>query len=190
MLLLANIIYYLVPIVALLLLIFGLKNKAFYYISSSLWLSIIALVIQYQNSGGEIFGSYFNYTNSLIYSLSLMVLSAAVISIVAHLNAFTTLIKSLLTLAQAFIVLACTIIVANLWINAYFVTNRLAGTPIIQVALMKKPDYCTYKYIFYKMSENGSTGYLCPNFYGLVPKLGYLTKTPDFLATQQSTILR
>ena len=51
---------------------------------------------------------------------------------------------------------------------------------------MDKPDYCGYKYIFYKIDKNGSTDYLCPNYYGLIPKIGHLEDNPEFIARQLS----
>lgn len=186
MLLLAHIIQIGLPIVALILLVWGIIKKAIYYIISALWLSLIALIIHYQNFGGEILGSYFDYTNACIYSLNLIVLASAIISIIAHLSTETGVLKYFATLSQALIVLASVLIISNLWINASFIADKMEGTPIIQVALMKKPSYCNYKYIFYKIAQDGSTDYLCPNYYGLIPKVGHLAVSPDFVATQLS----
>ena len=61
MLLLAGIIHYLLPLAALISLIWGLSKKAIYYIIAALWLSLIALILHYQHSGGAILGSYFDY---------------------------------------------------------------------------------------------------------------------------------
>ena len=186
MLLLAHIIQLGLPIVALILLVWGTAKKAIYYIISALWLSLIALIIHYQISGGAILGSYFNYTNATIYSFNLIVLAGAVIVIIAHISNETGVIKYLATLAQAVVVLGSALMILNLWINAHFITNKMEGTPIIQVTLMKKPDYCHYKYIFYKIAQDGSTDYLCPNYYGLIPKLGHLAVSPDFIVNQLS----
>ena len=56
----------------------------------------------------------------------------------------------------------------------------------MQVALFKKADYCNYKYIFYKVAKDGAVTYLCPNYYGLIPSIGRLDISPDFIATQLS----
>ena len=186
MFLLASIVHYLLPIAALFSLIWGLKKNAIYYVISALWLSFIALVLHYQHSGGLVLGTYFDLTNSLLYTLDLIILATSVICIIEHLSKTSFNVKFIPLVLQLFIALASIIMIFNLGINAYFLTNRLNGTPIIQVALMDKPDYCGYKYIFYKIDKNGSTDYLCPNYYGLIPKIGHLEDNPEFIARQLS----
>ena len=186
MFLLASIIHYLLPIAALFSLIWGLKKTAIYYVISALWLSFIALLLHYQHSGGQVLGTYFDLTNSLLYTLDLIILATSVICIIEHLSKTSLNIKFIPLVLQLFIALASIIMIFNLGINAYFLTDRLNGTPIIQVALMDKPDYCGYKYIFYKIDKNGSTDYLCPNYYGLIPKIGHLEDNPEFIARQLS----
>lgn len=186
MLLLANIIHYLLPLAALLSLIWGLSKKTIYYIISALWLSLIALILHYQHSRGVIFGTYFDYTNTTLYSLSLIILSTSLIYIIEQLANSYAVIKSISLLAQTIIALISLVMIFNLSINAYFIGNRLEGTPIIQVALMQKPSYCDYKYIFYKITKEGSADYLCPDYYGLLPKIGHLDMSPDFITRQLS----
>jgi hypothetical protein len=178
----------LLPIGALIVLLWGLLRKRIYYVISSIWLSLITLIIHYQNAGREILGNYFNYTNTLLCTLSLLVFISAILYASAYFNIKkkTPLVKYLATLMQATIVLACIFLLANLWLNAYFLANRLEGTPIIQVALMKKPSYCNYKYVFYKITVDGSTDYLCPNYFGFIPKMGHLSVSPEFIMMQMS----
>jgi len=186
MLLLASLIHYILAIAALLSLIWGLSKKAIYYVISALWLSLIALILHYQHSGGVILGSYFDFNNTFLYSLDLIVLTTSLIYIIEHLRAFYSAIKYIALVAQLLIALTSLIMIFNLVINAFFLTDRLTGTPIIQVALIKKPSYCNYKYIFYKIAKDGSTDYLCPNYYGFIPKIGHLNVSPDFIASQLS----
>lgn len=181
---LAKVIHCVFPLLALMLLIQGLRKKAIYYIVSSLWLSLIALIIHYQASGGEILGTYFNYPNAAIYSANLVILLASLISIISHLSTNNLVFKYTSSFFQAFITIGGLLVIANLWINAYFIENRMGGTLVMQVALMQKPDYCSYRYIFYKVATDGSLTYLCPNHYGLIPSLGYLSISPDFIANQ------
>lgn len=183
---LAQTIKFIIPLGALVVLLYGIYKRAIYYITAALWLSLISLIIHYQNSGGEILGTYFNYLNAFFYSLNLVILAVSMVFVLAHLNSkneaswgsyLETFIKSL-------IFIACFLMFTNVWMNAFFIENKMKGTPIIQVALINKPVYCDYKYVFFKMAQNGSVYYLCPNYYGLIPKLGYLEKNPDFLETQ------
>jgi len=181
---LAKVIHCIFPLIALMLLIIGIKKNAIYYIISSLWLSLIALVIHYQSSGGQILGSYFNYINSAIYSINLIILFISLIRVISHLSHNSPLFKYTTSFIQSFIVIGSVLVIANLWINAYFIENRMPGTPIMQVALLQNADYCNYRYIFYKVDNNGSVLYLCPNHYGLIPSIGRLEISPDFIATQ------
>lgn len=181
---LGKIILTLFPLIALILLIIGIKRNAVSYIISSLWLSLIALIIHFQFSGNQIFGTYFNYFHAGIYSFNLAVLLIAVISIIFHLSHYGPAFKYTSALITAFLVVGAFIFVSNLWINAYFVADKMEGTPIMQVALFDKPDYCENKYVFYKINTEGLVTYLCPNHYGLFPSIGQLATSPDFVATQ------
>lgn len=183
---LAKVIHCLFPLIALLLLIIGIKRKAIYYVISALWLSIIALVIHFQSSGGEILGSYFNYINAAIYSANLIILFIALVRVIDHLSSDSALFRYVSTFIKSLIVIGSVLLISNLWINAYFIENRMTGTPVMQVALLQKPEYCSYRYIFYKVAADGSVIYLCPNHYGLVPSIGRLEISPDFITTQLS----
>ena len=183
---LAKVIHCLFPLMALVLLIIGVKRKAIYYVISALWLSLIALVIHFQSSGGEILGSYFNYVNAAIYSANLIILFVALIKVIDHLSSDSSLFQYVSTFIKSVIVIGSILLITNLWINAYFIENRMTGTPVMQVALLQKPEYCSYRYIFYKVATDGSVLYLCPNHYGLVPSIGRLEISPDFITTQLS----
>jgi|HubBroStandDraft_6_1064221.scaffolds.fasta_scaffold349967_1 hypothetical protein len=181
---LSKIIHCLFPLIALVFLIIGIKRNIIYHIISALWLSLIALVIHFQSSGGQILGGYFNTTNAAIYTLNLVVLLISLICIISHLGNNNLIFKYLSSLVQSLIVIGCLLVITNLWVNAYFIENRMDGTPIMQVTLLKKADYCSYKYIFYKVTPDGAILYLCPNHYGLLPSIGHLSINPDFIATQ------
>jgi hypothetical protein len=183
---LAKVIHCAFPLIALLLLIIGIRRNAIYYVISSLWLSLIALVIHYQTSGGEILGSYFNYTNAAIYSFNLIVLFVALIRIITHLTGDNSVFKYLSSFIKSLVVIGSVLVLINLWINAWFVENRMQGTPVMQVALIEKPEYCSYHYIFYKVATDGSVIYLCPDHFGLIPSVGRLAISPDFIANQLS----
>lgn len=184
MYILAKVILCLFPIVALVFLTIGIKKNAIYFVISSLWISVIALIIHFQSSGGQILGSYFDYTNSAIYTLNLLILFISLIRVISHLSLDSFIFKYTSSFFKAFLTIGTLIVISNLWINAYFIENRKVGTPIMQVALFKKPDYCNYRYVFYKVAEDGAVAYLCPDHYGLIPSMGQLIVSPDFIATQ------
>ncbi len=186
MYLLSKIVLSIFPIIAVILLIFGITRNAIYYIVSALWLSVISLIIHFQSSGGEILGSYFNYTNAAIYSLNLIILFISLIRILSHLSIDNDAFRYISSFAKAFIVIGSLLLVINLWVNAFFIDNRMPGTPIMQVASFNKYEYCDYKYIFYKVNTDGTVMYLCPNHYGLIPSIGHLAISPDFITSQLS----
>lgn len=186
MLLLANVLHFALPLIALILCSIGLFRNRIYHITSSLWLAFIALAIQYQHANREFLGNYFNYTNTLLFAISLTVFTIAAMYLLAQINRAHSLTKYGITLIQACMVLTSGLVLTNSVINAYFISNKLQGTPIIQAALMKKPSYCNYQYIFYKISASGATHYLCPNYYGLIPKIGVLAIAPDFITMHLS----
>ncbi|MCW8399654.1 type I secretion system protein LssZ [Legionella sp. PATHC038] len=174
------------PLIALVLFIIGIKRNAIYYIISSLWLSLIALLIHFQFSGNQIFGTYFNYFNAGIYSFNFLILLLALLQVISHLSANGPALKYTYAFISSLMVVGALIVISNLWINAFFIENKLEGTPIMQVALFEKPDYCGNKYVFYKIDQDSKVTYLCPNYYGLLPSIGHLATSPDFITTQLS----
>lgn len=172
------------PLISLLLLIIGIKNRYKNYVIFALWINILAIIIHYQLAGGEILGSYFNYFQSFIYSINLLTLLACLTYLILNSDSKTTVFRYLSGLIVAISFIGVGFLLINLWINAWFIEHRMPNTPILQVALFKKLDYCSYRYIFYKVSENGSLGFMCPNYYGLIPSVGVLTTTPEFIQRQ------
>ncbi|ARB91095.1 type I secretion system protein LssZ [Legionella longbeachae] len=185
----AKLIQILFPLIALLLLIIGIKKRAIYYMISALWLSLIAMLIHLQFSGNQIFGTYFNYYNASIYTSNLLILLITLIYVISHLSTGSTL-RYVYSFVNAFLVVIALVSIINLWMNAFFIENKMEGTPIIQVALINKPDYCKSKYVFYKVNIDTSIMYLCPNYYGLIPSLGRLAVSPDFVAAQLPLSIR
>jgi hypothetical protein len=170
------------PLAAALLLTIGIRRNLLSCIISALWLALITLIIHYNAAGREVLGSYFNYQNALIYTINLILFIISFLKIISHLTIYYSIVKLMIGLLQGAIIVVCLFILANLWINAYFISsNQMINTPIVQVALMRKPTYCNYKYLFYKITSDGLVSYLCPNYYGLIPHIGYLPQVPDFL---------
>lgn len=186
MLILSKVVHFFFPLIAFLLLIWGVKRSSITYIISALWLSIISLIIHFQFSGSQILGTYFNYTNAALYSLNLVIVFVAIFCIIAHLDLPSKFYQLSTSFLKAFLFIGSLLLIVNLWTNAVFIENRMAGTPIMQVALVQKADYCSYKYIFYKVGSDGVVSYLCPNHFGLVPSVGKLAVSPDFITTQLS----
>ncbi|HBD7405440.1 TPA: type I secretion system protein LssZ, partial [Legionella pneumophila] len=108
---LAKVIHCIFPLIALTLLIIGIKRNAIYYIISSLWISLISLVIHYQTSGGEILGTYFNYLNATIYTINLLVLCLSLVCVLWHLSNDNVAFKIVSSLFQSFIVIGALLVV-------------------------------------------------------------------------------
>lgn len=170
------------PFFALLLLIIGLKQNRLTFMSSALWLSLIALMLHYQNAGGEILGRYFGYRQAGIYSLNLVVLISALLALCFKLPMLQAKRTRYVTgFISALLVVSTLCLLGNLWINARFIETSRPGTPIMQVVPFTHRPYCSYRYIFYKIGLNGKVSYLCPNHYGLIPSVGELDTPPDFI---------
>lgn len=187
---LGKLIQSLFPLIALVLFIIGTKKNSIYYIISSLWLSLIAALIHFQFSGNQIFGTYFGYLNAGIYSFNLLILVLSLIHVMSHLSINGPAFKYTSTFINAFLVVGTCVVISNLWINAFFIENKMEGTPIMQVALFDKPEYCESKYVFYKIDKDSLVSYLCPNHYGVLPSVGHLATSPDFIAAQLSLPLK
>lgn len=179
-------IHFLLPFLGCIIFLLGIKLQRKNYIVVSLWLSLIALALHYRASGGEILGSYFNYTHAIIYSLNLIVLLAATIYLLFSLssNVHNKFIQYSTGLLSACLITGLVLLLGNLWVNAIFVENRLPGTPILQVATFNKQTYCDYKYVFYKVGPDSIVRFMCPNHYGLLPSIGRLDSAPGFVVKQ------
>jgi hypothetical protein len=174
---------YFLPLLAFALLSLGLFKRSLTYVLVAMWVSLIALLLQYQAGGGEILGShYFGYKNASLYSGTLLITLISLLYLLLNSSTLRSRYVHYLTgfLSLGF-TLAALVLLVNLWINAYFIENRLPGTAIMQVVTYTPPEYCSSRYTFYKITSNGKISYLCPNYYGILPAIGYLQVAPNFL---------
>ena len=176
---------FILPILGIILLILGVKRENLTSIVVALWVSLIALLLQYQLAGGEILGTYFDYKNAAVYSANIIILLFALLYILfkapvlhgKYLSYFTGLLA-------AVFVTSGVVLIVNLWMNAKFLEERLPGSAIMQVVTFTPPNYCKYRYVLYKVGNDKKVSYLCPNYYGLIPAIGHLEVAPDFLVHQ------
>lgn len=183
---LAQIIHVFLPLIAIYIFALGIRKNNIHYIISTLWISIISLMVMHQISDGEIIGVFFNYYNAALYSINLIVLFISLIRIISHLSTDNSIFKYTNSLIKSFIVIGSLLVIANIWINAIFIENKKDGTPVMHVALVHKPAYCSSRYILYKVERSGALAYMCPNHYGLIPSIGHLPLKPDFISTNTS----
>ncbi|MBA2652552.1 MAG: type I secretion system protein LssZ [Tatlockia sp.] len=180
------------PLLGVLILFFGIKLQRKNYIIIALWLSLVSLILHYRDSGGEILGSYFNYYHASIYTLNLIVLITTIIYLL--LTSIPDIRSKLFRYSAGFfsaiLITSSMLLLTNLWVNAFFVEERLAGTPILQVATFTKQPYCSYKYVFYKVGADKNVWFMCPNHYGLLPKVAQLHTAPNFVVKQLPTQLQ
>ncbi len=179
---LSNLLYILLPLLGIALLVAGIIMRRTNCIIGALWLTLIALMLNYQAAGGEILGTYFGYKNAAIYSINLIVLIITLLYLFFKLPLLQKKPTRYLTgLISACLVVGGILLLTNLWVNAYFIENRRVGTPIMQVATFTPVDYCAYRYVFYKVGLDGHINYMCPNHYGILPSMGQLDVSPAFL---------
>lgn len=181
-----NIIHVLFPLISIVLIVLGIKNKKTLYITAAIWLSIIALVLHYHFSGGEILGSYFDYINAAVYSVNLILMMICLIYLLSTSEIRSFSLRLLNSFFKALLIIGALIVIMNLWINAYFISERMSGTPILQVSNPASATHCQYKYVFYKVGKDGKIHYLCPNKYGLIPGVATIESLPDFILNQLS----
>lgn len=179
---LSNLLHIFLPLLGMALLLVGIITERLNYTIAALWISFIALLLHYQTAGGEILGTYFGYKNATIYTVNLLVLIISLICLFfKHPSLQKKTIRYITGFVSACLIVGSILLLINLWMNAYFIENRRPGTPIMQVATFLPLDYCTYRYVFYKVGTDGSINYLCPNYYGIIPSIGHLEVSPEFL---------
>ena len=177
-----NVLHLLFPVLGIGLLIYGLAQSKRDLILLALWVSIIGVATHYQISHGQILGIYFGYYHAILYSLNLLVLLFSSIYVLFNYRTPRRLSKIILSLFAAVTVTGVSVLLINVWVNAYFVEKRYPGSPLLQIAVFKKLPYCAYTYVFYKLNSHKEVEYLCPNFYGFIPKIGTLHTLPTYLA--------
>lgn len=175
-------LYVLLPIVGAILLAIGIKTNRVNYLIAALWLCLISLMFQYQTAGGEVLGTYFDYQHASVYSFNLIVLIITLLCLFYKIPFMQgKRSRYIMGLLSACTVVGGLLLLTNLWVNAWFIETKHAGTPIMQVATFKPLDYCSYRYVFYKVGQDGKISYMCPNHYGIIPSIGYLDVSPDFV---------
>lgn len=184
---LSNILHHLLPLLSVILLVIGIKIERVNYIIAALWLSLIALVLHYQTAGGEILGSYFGYQNASIYTLNLLVVITTLVYLFIKIPIFQgNLFRYVTGIFSSCLIVGSVFLLINLWINACFIENRRPGTPVLQIARLTPLNYCTHRYLFYKVSVDGQISYMCPNHYGIIPSIGHLDSLPDVILNQSA----
>ena len=179
---LSNLLHILLPLLGIILLLAGIMAVRINFIIAALWIGLTALLLDYQSAGGEILGTFFGYKNAAIYTVNFLVLLISFIYLFfRHPFLQKNAIRYITGFVSACLVVGGIILLINLWMNACFIENRRPGTPVMQVATFLPVNYCTYRYVFYKVGSDGSINYLCPNYYGIVPSIGHLEVSPAFL---------
>lgn len=178
----SSVIFYLLPLLGFILLLIGVRNNKTNVLLTALWISLIALLLLYRISGGEILGSYFDYKNTAIYTFNFLVLITTLFFLFFKLpllqNKWLRYASSGVSIG---VLIGGLLLLTNLWINARFIENRQAGTPILQMATFKPANYCSYRYVFFKVGIDGRISYMCPNYYGIIPSIGVLEVSPSFV---------
>ena len=179
---LSNLLHDFLPLLGAILLIIGIRTNRINYLIAALWLSLIALLLHYQTAGGEILGSYFGYKNAAIYTVNLVVLLTTLLDLFSRLPRLRSKLTRYSTgFISSCLVVGSLLLLINLWVNARFIENRRLGTPIMQVATFTPLPYCNYRYVFYKVGVEGKISYMCPNYYGIIPSIGQLDVSPNFV---------
>lgn len=181
----SEIFHYLLPVLALILVLMGIIQHKKNIVVLSLWVALVSILIQYQVAGGEILGSYFDYTKAILYSLNFLTLLLSL----GYLSAYFVRYKKVyirlpLALLFASLITLSSLILINLWMNAYFIGKRKQGTPVLQVASQYNPTSCSSPYVFYVINQDSTVSYLCPNYYLLIPKTGKSESLPESIAKQ------
>jgi hypothetical protein len=175
--------FYLLPVICFITLILAIKQSHINYALTALWLSLIAVILNYQLAGDEIIGDYFNIFNATIYTVNLLLFVFSTLYVLHLLNSTLEkkLTKILMPILSLFLVIGCGIVLTNLWINARFLHFRHPKTPIIKVDNLNSPTHCNYKYVFLKINNDAKVNYLCPNGHGIIAATGELPTTPKLV---------
>lgn len=178
--------YCLLSFMAMFFLMYGINRKKEDIVSLGLWSTVGALLLLYNRSHGEILGVFFNYTNSILYTINLLILILSLSFILLHNETIQNkrVYKYLGYGATSFLIALGSLLLVNVWINAIFIENKHPNFPILQIANLGDNPYCSYRYVFYKTDTEGVTKLLCPNHYGLVPSVKTVEQLPSFITHQ------
>lgn len=174
-------IYLIFPLLALLSWIIGRMRKSMLFVSAGLWLALIALLIHYEYSGAEIHGGHFTYLNAAVYTFNILILILCSFSLLYSRTPTGFFGKLFNSLAKTVILLGGLILLVTVWMNAWFIEQRMDGTPVMQIMTFDAPDYCEHEYAFYIITKKGELAYLCPLHYFFMPAIGTLDTVPASL---------
>lgn len=184
--------YAILSLIGVVATLFGLRHHKKEAMHIGLWFTIFAMVLLYNLADGEILGTFFNYENSILYSINLLVL----VVILSYLFLTSNWIQKrqwfhyLAYFGILLIVAAGSVLLINVWMNARFIETKNNALPIIQVANYGNNPHCEYQYVFYKMNNQGTIEYLCPNHYFLIPKVGVVSSIPDYIKQQFNLLVQ
>jgi hypothetical protein len=178
-------IHYFLPFFSFILLVFGLMRNRLRFVLAALIVAIVSIIIQYQLAGDELFGTYFDYSHAALYSLNFIVVIVSLLFIAKREKGFhKPYARYPVALFFSLIIIASLLITTNVWINAYFIQDKLPKTTIVTVGRFVKTEYCSNSYTLYKINRNKQVQYLCPNNYGLIAGIGQLDIIPEELMKQ------
>lgn len=179
-------LYAALTLVALATILYSFRKKSESAAAIAIWTDLLAILLLYRLARGEILGLFFNYTNGLLYTINLIILILSISYIIAHSRFFKANKMRRYTTAtiSSLLIVGGILLLINVWTNAYFIETRKAGIPVLQVATLGHNPHCQYAYVFYKITPDGNASYMCPNYYGLIPRIGRLDTVPSFIEHQ------
>ncbi len=180
-----NILTYFLPFLALSLLFFGLIKSKTRYVVLSFVIALITIASTYEIAGGELFGDYFYFTNAALYTLCFIVVVLSLLYIFAkETTQFKAIVRIPMLLIFVALIIGCFIICINVWINAFFIKDRLEDTPVIEVGYFNEVAHCANPYVYYQLTKQHKIEYLCPNYMFFIAKTGQLDVVPSEILKQ------
>lgn len=191
---LMTIIVYTFPLLSLASLLLAFVKKQMNYALISLWISVIAVAVNYQLAGGEIFSPYFGVSQAIPYSANIVVFMISTVFMLYCIKDFLLKKRQRVFIdgLAVFLIAGVIIILINLWTNAWFIESRFPKTPLMEVATYNKPFQCEHAFVILKINKKAKINYLCPNDKGIFAAIKTYDKPiPEFISNKiPSSILK
>lgn len=189
-----TIIVYTFPLLSLASLLIAFVKKQMNYALISLWISVIAVAVNYQLAGGEIFSPYFGVSQAIPYSANIVVFMISTVFMLYCIKDFLLKKRQRFFIdgLAVFLIAGVIIILINLWTNAWFIESRFPKTPLMEVATFNKPFQCEHAFVILKINKKAKIKYLCPNDKGIFAAIKTYDKPiPEFISDKiPSSILK
>ena len=166
---------YLLTTLSLVLFIKYIIKKQTNALISAFWLSLLALIACYFFTNKQLFGPTMTLKATIAYTMAIILLMTSILFLGFKITAPSWVKATVITIC----LLAFFIVLTNIYQNLYFISQKMANRPIIEIANFNKNAFCHGKRYYLLTTKEKQTIGLCPFANGLFSQIKTFAKQND-----------